>query len=143
MLILISSFGQRENCLFFSNICSAADFGLHRHSSITLLSLRKRCVLPNFKKKKKVSLDTGRLSCYLNYWPFLKTIFNELCGIISSDNLLVYSCIAKCILLLVFLFFFFLTSIFIVLERTFCQKSCNWWCLKYLCFLYLKMATNI
>lgn len=107
MLILISSFGQRENCLFFSNICSAADFGLHRHSSITLLSLRKRCVLPNLKKKKKVSLDTGRLSCYLNYWQFLKTIFNELCGIISSDNLLVYSCIAKCILLLVFFFFFF------------------------------------
>lgn len=83
MLILISSFGQRENCLFFSNICSAADFGLHRHSSITLLSLRKRCVLPNFQKKKKetqknqhqVSLDTGCLSRYLNYWQFLKTIF--------------------------------------------------------------------
>lgn len=52
MLILISSFGQREKCLFFSNICSAADFGLRRHSSITLLSLQKIGVLPNFKNRK-------------------------------------------------------------------------------------------
>lgn len=68
MLILISSFGQRENCLFFSNICSAADFGLHRHSSITLLSLRKRCVLPNFQKKKK---ETKKPTpSFIRYWMF-------------------------------------------------------------------------
>lgn len=69
MLILISSFGQRENCLFFSNICSAADFGLHRHSSITLLSLRKRCVLPNFQKKKKRNTKKPTPS-FIRYWMF-------------------------------------------------------------------------